>query len=87
MPSNNSKYSEEMRTQTAEHILRSGKSASSVAEKVGIDANTVCRWARDYRRIKGLPSYSAGKEQHKSAGARQYMSQKVKKLEQELKKS
>ena len=40
MPSNNSKYTEEMRTQTAEFILRSGKSATSVAEEMGIDTNT-----------------------------------------------
>ncbi len=52
MPSNNSKYSEELRTQRAEHILRSGKSATSVAEELGIDTNTVCRWVRDYRRAK-----------------------------------
>lgn len=86
MPSNNSTYSEEMRTQTAEHILRSGKSATSVAEELGIDTNTVCRWGRDYRRSKGLPSYTEGKEQQKSAGVSTDMSQKVKKLEQELKK-
>jgi transposase len=86
MPSNNSKYSEEMRTQTAEHILRSGKSATSVAEELGIDTNTVCRWVRDYRRAKGLPSYSEGKESPKSNIVSRDMSQKVKKLEQELKK-
>ncbi len=43
MPSNNSKYTEEMRIQTAEFILNSGKSATSVAEEMGIDTNTVCR--------------------------------------------
>ena len=86
MASNNSKYSEEMRTQTAEHILRSGKSATSVAEELGIDSNTVCQWVRDYRRAKGLSSYSEGKDQKKSAGVNLDMSQKVKKLEQVLKK-
>jgi Transposase. len=85
MPSNNSKYSEEMRTQTAEHIIRSGKSATSVAEELGIDTNTVCRWVRDYHRAKGLPSYSEVKEQPKRSASRD-MTQKVKKLEQELKK-
>lgn len=50
MPSNRSKYSEEMRTQTAAYILELGKSATSVAEELGIDVNTVCRWVRDYRR-------------------------------------
>ena len=42
MPSNNSKYTEEMRKQTAKFILETGKSATSVAEEMGIDANTVC---------------------------------------------
>ena len=37
MPSNNTKYSEEMRTQTAAYILESGKSATSVAEENGIN--------------------------------------------------
>jgi transposase InsO family protein len=36
MPSNNSKYTEEIRTQIAEYILESGKSATSVAEEMGI---------------------------------------------------
>ena len=43
MQRNNSKFSEEMRTQTAEHILRSGKSATRVEEELEIDTNTVCR--------------------------------------------
>ena len=54
MPSNNTKYSEEMRTQTAAYILESGKSATSVAEEMGIDKNTVCKWVRDYRRAHNL---------------------------------
>ena len=48
MPSNRTKYSEEMREQTAKYIMDSGKSATSVAEELGIDTNTVCRWVRDY---------------------------------------
>ena len=39
MPSNNSKYTQEMREQTAESILQSGKSATSAAEELGIDTN------------------------------------------------
>lgn len=50
MPSNNSKYTEEMREQTAKLIIETGKSATSFAEETGIDINTVCRWVRDYRR-------------------------------------
>jgi len=58
MPSNNSKYSEEMRERTSKFIIESGKSATSVAEELGIEINTVCRWVRDYRRKHKMPSYS-----------------------------
>ena len=51
MPSHNSEYSKEMRTQTDEHILRSGKPETGLAEEFGIDTNTVCRWGRDYRSL------------------------------------
>lgn len=61
MPSNNSKYTEEMRERTAYHIIESGKSATSIAEEMGIDTNTVCRWVRDYRRRNHLPSYAESK--------------------------
>lgn len=37
MPSNNSKYTEEFREQTVRHILETGKSATSMAEEMGID--------------------------------------------------
>ena len=46
MPSNNSKYTPEVRQRTVNYILGSGKSATSVAEEMGIDANTVCKWVR-----------------------------------------
>jgi len=61
MPSNNSKYSEEMREQTAKLIIESGRSATSMAEELGIDTNTVCRWVRDYRRANNLPTYAQAK--------------------------
>jgi transposase-like protein len=61
MPSNNSKYSQEMREQTATYILESGKSATRIAEELGIDTNSVCRWVRDYRRKHKLPSYAEEK--------------------------
>lgn len=61
MPSNNSKYTQEMREQTARFILETGKSATSVAEEMGIDTNTVCRWVRDYRRTHNMPSYAEEK--------------------------
>ena len=38
MPSNNSKYTQEMREQTAEYILQSGKSATSAAEELEMSA-------------------------------------------------
>ena len=58
MPSNNAKYSEEMREQTAAYIIETGKSATSMAEELGIDKNTVCKWVRDYRRKYNLPTYA-----------------------------
>ena len=61
MPSNNSKYSEEMREQTSKLIVESGKSATRMAEELGIDTNTVCRWVRDYRRANNLPTYAQAK--------------------------
>ena len=61
MPSNKSKYSEEMREQTAKLIIETGKSATSMAEELGIDTNTVCKWARDYRRVHNLPTYAQAK--------------------------
>ena len=58
MPSNNSKYTEEMREQTAQYIIESGKSATSVAEELGINKNTVCSWVRAYRRKHNMPTYA-----------------------------
>ncbi len=43
------KYSSEMKEQTVKYVLEGGKSASKTAEELGIDKNTVCRWAREYR--------------------------------------
>lgn len=37
MPSNNSKYTQELRERTAKHIIESGKSATGIAEEMGID--------------------------------------------------
>jgi Transposase and inactivated derivatives len=61
VPSNRSKYTQEFRDQTAQFILENGKSATSAAEEMGIDINTVCRWVREYRRQHGLPSYQEEK--------------------------
>lgn len=86
MPSNNSKYSQEMREKTVKFILDSKKSATSVAEELGIDVNTVCRWVRDYRRKNNLPSYA----EEKGIVKREYKRKdekdlKIKELEKELK--
>ncbi|MBO4871807.1 MAG: transposase [Lachnospiraceae bacterium] len=61
MPSNNSKYTQEIREKTAKYILETGKSATSVAEEMGIGVDTVCRWVREYRRKYNLPSYAEEK--------------------------
>jgi hypothetical protein len=50
-----------MREQTARHIVESGISATKMAEELGIDTNTVCRWVRDYRREQKLPSWAEAK--------------------------
>jgi len=56
MPSNNSKYFEEMRTQTAEHILRNGKTATGVAEEMGIDTNRCVDGSEITAERKACPS-------------------------------
>lgn len=86
MPSNNSKYSEEMREQTAAYILESGKSATSVSEELGIDTNTVCRWVRDYRRKRNLPTYAREKGlKPKSPKDNDELMLRIKELEKQLK--
>ena len=67
MPSNNSKYSEEMRVSTAKHIIENKLSASAVAEEMGIDKNTVCSWVRAYRRAHNMPSYAEERGCHTPA--------------------
>jgi len=87
MPSNNSKYTEEMREQTAKLIIESGKSATCFAEETGIDINTVCRWVRDYRRKHNLPTYAESKGiKPKHPVSDRELIQKNKELERELKK-
>jgi len=87
MPSNNSKYTQEIKEQTARYILENGKSATSMAEELGIDKNTVCRWVRDYRRAHSMPSYAESKgivqREPKTEGELMY---KIKELEKELRK-
>lgn len=87
MPSNNSKYTDEMREQTAKLIIETGRSATSFAEEMGIDINTVCRWVRDYRRKNKMPSYAEVKgikPQHPVSDRE--LIQRNKDLERELKK-
>ena len=87
MPSNNSKYTTEMRDQTARFILENGRTASGVAEEMGIDKNTVCRWVRDYRRTHRMPSYAEEKGIHVGLrpGERDVLA-KNKELEREIKR-
>ena len=87
MPSNNSKYTQEIREQTARYIIENGKSATSVAEEMGIDTNTVCRWVRDYRRSHNMPSYAEEKGiKHKEPQTEGELLYRIKELEKELKK-
>ncbi len=88
MPSNNSKYTEEMREQTAKYILENNKSATATAEEMGIDVNTVCRWVRDYRRKHNLPTYAEEKGiVQKSPQSVSEYKYRIKELEKELKDS
>ena len=57
MAGNNSKYSPEYREEISQLIISSGRSATSIAEEMGIDKNTVCSWVREYRRKNQMPSY------------------------------
>lgn len=87
MGSNNSKYSDEMRERTAKHIMESGKSATSMAEELGIDTNTVCRWVRDYRRKNNLPSYTESHELKQRAPVEsKNLANKIKEMEKTIKK-
>ena len=87
MPSNNSKYTEEMREQTAKMIIESGRSATSFAEETGIDTNTVCRWVRDYRRTHKMPSWaeSKGRKAPKPISEKELLDRN-KELEREVKR-
>ena len=87
MPSNNSKYSPEMREQTVKYILEKNRSATQVAEEMGIDTNTVCRWVRDYRRKHNLPSYAETKGMKRAEPkSNTELLYQVKELEREMKK-
>ena len=86
MPSNNSKYSEEMRVQTAKHIIENNLSASATAEELGIDKNTVCSWVRAYRRAHNMPSYAEERGYRTQVPADQKdLKQKVRDLEAKIK--
>ncbi|MDL2220444.1 helix-turn-helix domain-containing protein, partial [Eubacteriales bacterium OttesenSCG-928-N14] len=75
------------RDQTAQYVIEKGKSATSVAEEMGIDVNTVCRWVREYRRKKGLPSYAESKGIKPSAPKTdQELLHRNRELEKELKR-
>ena len=87
MPSNNTKYGPELRERTAKYILETGKSATSVAEEMGIDTNTVCKWVREFRRQNNLPSYAETKGiKSKDPVSEKELIQRNRELERELKK-
>ena len=86
MPSNRTKYSDEMRKETAAYIIESGRSATSMAEELGIDTNTVCRWVREYRRKNNLPSYAEEKGlKRKEPKSNSELKIKIRELEKQLK--
>jgi transposase len=88
MPSPNVRYSPEIREQTAEFILSSGKSATSVAEEMGIDTNTVCKWVREYRRSHGMPTYAEEKGiRTPTPASTAEFRQRTKDLERELRRT
>jgi len=87
MASNNSKYTEEFREQTAQFAIEKGRSATSVAEEMGIDVNTVCRWVRAYRKKHNLPTYAEEKGIKPGAPkSEKELLLKTKELERALKK-
>jgi len=58
-----------------------------MAEEMGIDTNTVCRWVRDYRRMNKMPSYAEEKgiKTTKPVSERELVTRN-KELERELKR-
>jgi len=87
MPSNNSKYTQEIREQTARFIVENGRSATSVAEEMGIDKNTVCSWVREYRRKHDMPSYAEENGlKRKAPQTEGELLYKIKELERKLKR-
>ena len=86
MPSNNSKYTQEFREKTVKYILDRNISATQMAEEIGIDTNTVCRWLRDYRRKNNLPSYAEMKGTVRAVPKTSHeLTHRVKELEKEVK--
>ena len=57
MANNNSKYTPEYRQEICQLIISSGRSATSIAEEMGIDKNTFCSWMRDYRKESNRKEY------------------------------
>ena len=82
MPSNRTKYSQEMREQISKFIIESGKRATSVAEEMKIDTNTLYRWVRDHRRKHQMPCYAEEKGLKKQI-TKKVMNEKYKIKEQE----
>lgn len=76
-----------MREQTAQYILGSWKSVTSVTEEFGIDKNAVWQWVRNYRRAHSMLSYAEAKgivkKEPKREGKLMY---RIKEQENELKK-
>lgn len=66
--------------------LKMGNQPRVMAEELGIEINTVCRWVRAYRRKNSLPSYAEAKGIKRSEPkTSEELVYRVKELEKELK--
>jgi transposase len=80
------KYDADFKERTCRHIQESGKSATSVAEELGVDKNSVCAWMRQYRRRNHLPSHEEVKVAKKQTQAVQRTKAETKQLRADQKR-
>ena len=80
------KYDADFKERTCRHIQESGKSATSVAEELGVDKNSVCAWMRQYRRRNHLLSHEEVKVAKKQAQAVQRTKAETKQLRADQKR-
>lgn len=49
-----SKYSEELKRETAEYILETKKTYEQVGKELGVGKNTIYKWMREYKERNGM---------------------------------